>query len=209
MAKLAKTGERAWRRNGQVARLDDEGERGIAKPVFVGLNAGLDWSFVNWYFIHFTGGNPFGFARSSIKSYYMGLIGCGWGDTKSSRMRPEFQPSKPGDHNALTDARAQAEMFEKMRAAERRLTEALTMIPTGYDPISLNHWLWFKYQCHECSPADFQRTPSRTSSSGSGRSSSLIKPYGNIGDRKCDGLFHAEGVVFQVYSPDDLKQDQS
>lgn len=31
------------------------------------------------------------------------------------------------------------------------------MTTTGYDPITLNHWLWFKYQCHESSPADFQR----------------------------------------------------
>ena len=30
------------------------------------------------------------------------------------------------------------------------------MIPTGYDAITLNHWLWFKYQCHENSPTDFQ-----------------------------------------------------
>ena len=33
-----------------------------------------------------------------------------------------------------------------------------------------------------------------------------IRPYGNIGDRKCDGLFFIDGVVFQVYSPDDLTQ---
>src|SRR5205807_180489 len=32
-----------------------------------------------------------------------------------------------------------------------------------------------------------------------------IRPYGNIGDRKCDGLFVAEKKVFQVYSPDDMK----
>src|SRR5258707_10962348 len=32
-----------------------------------------------------------------------------------------------------------------------------------------------------------------------------IRPYGNIGDRKCDGLFAAEGTVFQVYSPDEYK----
>lgn len=89
-------------------------------PVFVGFNAGFDWSFVNWYFIHFTGENPFGFAPLDIKSYYMGLVGCVWEDTKSSRIRTEFQPTKPGNHNALTDAQAQAEMFEKMRAAARR-----------------------------------------------------------------------------------------
>ena len=78
------------------------------------------------------------------------------------------------------------------------------MIPTGYDPITLNHWLWFKYQCHECSPADFQRLFENVIKRARPEFIA-IKPYGNIGDRKCDGLFHAEGAVFQVYSPDDLK----
>jgi ribonuclease T len=119
MAKLAKSGESpedatarfaAWVQKVAMDR----------KSVFVGLNAGFDWSFVNWYFIHFAVKNPFGFAPLDIKSYYMGLIGCDWEDTKSSRMRPEFQSAKPGNHNALADARAQAEMFEKMRAAKRR-----------------------------------------------------------------------------------------
>ena len=29
-------------------------------PLFVSDNNGFDWQFVNWYFWHFTGGNPFG-----------------------------------------------------------------------------------------------------------------------------------------------------
>jgi hypothetical protein len=90
------------------------------KPVFVGLNAGFDWSFVNWYFIHFGGHNPFGFAPLDIKAYYMGLTGCSWEETKSSRMRPEFQAAQAADHQALNDARAQGEMFAMMRAALRR-----------------------------------------------------------------------------------------
>ncbi len=118
MVKLARSGERP---EVALTKLRDwvKGVSGSAKAVFVGFNAGFDWSFVNWYFIHFLGENPFGFAPLDVKSYYMGLVGCGWEDTKSSRIRPEYQPAKPGDHNALTDARAQAEMFEKMLAAER------------------------------------------------------------------------------------------
>ena len=118
LADLGKTGERS---EVAMAKLRDwvVGACAGKKAVFVGFNAGFDWSFVNWYFHRFLGENPFGFAPLDIKSYYMGLTGCSWADTKSSRVRPEYQPAKPGDHNALADARAQAEMFEKMLAAER------------------------------------------------------------------------------------------
>jgi len=89
---------------------------GEGRPVFVGFNAGFDWSFVNWYFIHFLKDNPFGFAPLDIKSYYMGITGCNWESTKSSRIPTEFQSTTANDHNALNDARAQGEMFAKMRA---------------------------------------------------------------------------------------------
>jgi hypothetical protein len=58
-------------------------------------------------------------ANTMAATNELGLVGCSWEDTRSSRIRPEFQPATPGDHNALTDALAQAEMFEKMRTAER------------------------------------------------------------------------------------------
>jgi SMODS-associated and fused to various effectors sensor domain len=79
------------------------------------------------------------------------------------------------------------------------------MVPGGYDPVTLNHWLWFKYQCHESSPADFQRLFENVMKRVRPEFMQ-IRPYGNIGDRKCDGLFHVDGMVFQVYSPDELKQ---
>lgn len=41
-------------------------------PVFVGLNAPFDWSFINYYFHYLLKSNPFGFAALDIKALYMG-----------------------------------------------------------------------------------------------------------------------------------------
>jgi len=91
------------------------------QPVFVGFNAGFDWSFVNWYFHSFVGANPFGIGAVDIKSYYMGLSGCRWGDTTSAQLPLEFQPSRHQSHHAREDAQAQAEIFAKLLVARRRM----------------------------------------------------------------------------------------
>jgi len=85
------------------------------KPVFVGFNATFDWAFVNFYFDHYVGENPFGFGGIDIKSYYMGMTGCDWEDTRSSRITSELKGSSSHTHNALDDAVEQAEMFKRMR----------------------------------------------------------------------------------------------
>jgi ribonuclease T len=86
------------------------------KPVFVGFNATFDWAFINFYFHRYLGENPFGFGGIDIKSYYMGLSGCKWEDTQSSRIAAEFKDSsRPHTHNALDDAIEQAGLFRRMR----------------------------------------------------------------------------------------------
>ncbi|MGQ8708685.1 3'-5' exonuclease [Serratia sp. TSA_198.1] len=86
------------------------------KVVFVGLNTPFDWSFINYYFHKYTGGNPFGFTAIDIKAYYMGLKGCSWEETKSSRMVETLCPRLRASHNALEDAKFQAELFSLMLA---------------------------------------------------------------------------------------------
>lgn len=79
--------------------------------VFVGFNAPFDWSFVNYYFHHFTGENPFGFTALDIKALYMGATGCSWRNTRSSMVAEHLKPALSGTHHALNDARYQAEIF--------------------------------------------------------------------------------------------------
>ncbi|PLP96642.1 3'-5' exonuclease [Cupriavidus pauculus] len=89
-------------------------------PLFVGLNAPFDWSFVNYYFHRFHGENPFGFTALDIKAYYMGATGCSWRDTRSSAMESRLRPSQKGNHTAVQDAVYQAELFRLTRELQQK-----------------------------------------------------------------------------------------
>lgn len=84
------------------------------RPVFVAFNAPFDWPFVVRLFHEAGIENPFGHTALDVKAYYMGLAGCSWDETRSSRL-PHLYAIKPEhEHNALSDAVAQAESFESM-----------------------------------------------------------------------------------------------
>lgn len=89
---------------------------GEASPIFVGLNAAFDWSFINYYFHRFLGRNPFGFSALDIKSVYLGATGCSWTDTRSSQMSKALGLwHGKMSHQALDDAQAQAELFRTIQ----------------------------------------------------------------------------------------------
>lgn len=71
-------------------------------PMFVSDNNGFDWQFVNWYFHHFTGANPFGFSSTNLGSLYKGLAGD---------MRKNFKHLRKTrhSHHPVDDAKGNAE----------------------------------------------------------------------------------------------------
>ena len=60
--KIAMSGFRAWL-----------AEHCRDRPMFISDNNGFDWQFINWYFHHFLGENPFGFSSTNLGSLYKGL----------------------------------------------------------------------------------------------------------------------------------------
>lgn len=44
------------------------------RPFFISDNNGFDWSFINWYFHHFLGHNPFGHSSTNLGSVYKGIV---------------------------------------------------------------------------------------------------------------------------------------
>ena len=57
----------------------------------------------------------FGFTALDIKALYMGATDCSWVDTRSSRIAQNVAPTLTGTHDALADARYQAEIFRLIK----------------------------------------------------------------------------------------------
>ncbi|UJR82418.1 exonuclease domain-containing protein [Sandaracinus amylolyticus] len=76
--------------------------------VFVSDNNGFDWQFVNWYFHHFLGKNPFGHSSQNLGSLYKGLVKDTFQSFKHLR-RTEHT------HHPVDDARGNAEALLRMK----------------------------------------------------------------------------------------------
>lgn len=84
-------------------------------PVFVASPAGFDFTFYYYYAHRFLGRSVFGFSALDLKSYCMALLGCPYRLVKRNR-KPEWISDLPHTHNALEDARQQADEFRKILA---------------------------------------------------------------------------------------------
>lgn len=85
------------------------------RPIFISDNNGFDWQFINWYFHHFLGQNPFGFSSMNLGSLYKGLIRDTFKNFKHLRKTKHT-------HNPLDDAMGNAEaLLELVREFSIRM----------------------------------------------------------------------------------------
>lgn len=78
------------------------------RPMFISDNNGFDWQFVNWYFHHFLGQNPFGHSSTNLGSLYKGLAKDAFGNFKHLRRTRHT-------HHPVDDARGNAEALLAMK----------------------------------------------------------------------------------------------
>lgn len=116
MEGLAATGETPATAMERFAQWVDDVTPAGQKPLFVGFNAPFDWMFVADYFHRHLGRNPFGHVALDVKAYYMGKFGTAFADSSMSLLSPRYLAGKPLSHNALDDARDQAELFRAIVA---------------------------------------------------------------------------------------------
>lgn len=88
---------------------------GNGRAVFVGYNSSFDWQFINFYFFKYLGKNLFGHDPIDIKSMYMAKYGEKWSKISKKQIAKKFKIRENDlPHNALYDAREQADIFLKI-----------------------------------------------------------------------------------------------
>jgi DNA polymerase III alpha subunit (gram-positive type) len=78
------------------------------KPIFISDNNGFDFMFVNWYFHHFLGENPFGHSSQNLGSLYKGLV-------QDTFMNFKHLRKTAHTHNPVDDAKGNAEALLYMK----------------------------------------------------------------------------------------------
>ncbi len=76
--------------------------------IFISDNNGFDWQFINWYFHHFLGRNPFGFSSQNLGSLYKGMVKDCFQSFKHLRQTRHT-------HHPVDDARGNAEALLHMK----------------------------------------------------------------------------------------------
>lgn len=78
------------------------------KLIFISDNNGFDWQFINYYFHHFLGHNPFGHSSTNLGSLYKGLA-------KDTSLNFKHLRRTRHTHNPVDDAVGNAEALLHMQ----------------------------------------------------------------------------------------------
>ena len=84
-------------------------ENSTGRPFFISDNNGFDWQFINWYFHHFVGSNPFGHSSTNLGSLYKGMVKDTFKNFKHLRKTKHT-------HHPVDDAKGNAEALLQMKA---------------------------------------------------------------------------------------------
>jgi hypothetical protein len=78
------------------------------RMMFISDNNGFDWQFINYYFHHFLGANPFGHSSTNLGSLYKGLAKDAFVNFKHLRRTKHT-------HHPVDDAKGNAEALLTMK----------------------------------------------------------------------------------------------
>jgi hypothetical protein len=84
-------------------------EHSRGRPMFVSDNNGFDWQFINWYFHHFLGTNPFGHSSTNLGSLYKGLV-------KDASQNFKHLRKTAHTHHPVDDAKGNAEAMLHLKS---------------------------------------------------------------------------------------------
>ena len=86
------------------------------RPIFISDNLAFDWQFINFYFHHFLGRNPFGFSGRRIGDLYAGML-------RDASKASEWKKYRIAahTHNPVDDAKGNAEALKKFKELGLRI----------------------------------------------------------------------------------------
>jgi len=89
---------------------------GPSRPILVAFPLSFDWTWLYWYFVRFSRtGSPFGHSSCfDIKTAFAVKAKRSISEASKSKLPAHLRSDSPHTHNALDDAREQAEVFAKI-----------------------------------------------------------------------------------------------